>query len=482
MARDYSKLLESEEGSHPLRDTRWAIEYSGIAGVNGPLLFIDGISGASFDELAEIRAPDGSIRLGRVLECSKSFAVIEVFGGTHGLNREQSKVRFRGAPLKVKASRDCLGRIFNPLGESIDSISKPARGKDLDINGAAINPVMRAYPQEFIQTGISSIDGLNTLIRGQKLPIFSCPGLPHEELAAQITRQAKVSNSEDEFVIVFAAMGISHDTGLFFRSSFEETGVLKDVVMLMNYADDPSVERVVAPRTALTIAEYLAFEEDMHVLVIMTDMTSYAEALREVASAKGEIPSRKGYPGYLYSDLASLYERAGRIRGKKGSITQIPIISMPNDDITHPIPDLTGFITEGQIVLGRKQWQGNIYPPVDIFPSLSRLMKDGIGEGMTREDHGTIANQLYSFFAQVKQIEALASVVGEEELTELDKTYLDFGKHFREDFLNQGSWQDRSLEESLDIAWQVASILPRTEFQRVKPEILEKHYPGKSRG
>ena len=476
MARKSKKQAQKKQYERLLGNPGWGVEYKGISGVKGPLIFIDAISSVSFDEVAEVRGPDGQLRLGRVLECTEDCAVIEVFGGTSGLNREDTKVRFQGSPFQIRASREWLGRVFSPLGRPIDGSGLPTSGQLKDINGAAINPVMRAYPQEFIQTGISAIDGLNTLVRGQKLPIFSCPGLPHDELAAQITRQAKVRGQEEEFVIVFAAMGISHDTGHFFRSSFEETGVLKDVVMLLNYADDPSVERIVTPRTALTVAEHLAFDEGMHVLVILTDLTAYCEALREVASAKGEIPSRKGYPGYLYSDLASLYERAGRIRGNKGSITQIPIISMPNDDITHPIPDLTGFITEGQIVLGRPEWQREIYPPVDIFPSLSRLMKDGIGEGLTRSDHQTIANQLYSFFAKVRQIEALASVVGEEELTDLDRTYLVFGERFRNEFLKQGTWEERTIEETLDLAWEIASVLPQSEFQRVTKDVLAERY------
>jgi V/A-type H+-transporting ATPase subunit B len=454
----------------------WGIHYKGISGLKGPLIFIDNIHNVAYDEVAEIHDDDGKIRLGKVLECGHGTAVIQMFGETRGLSRETTAVRFTGSPLTIKASRDWLGRIFNGVGQPIDGNEAPGGLKEYDINGSAINPCMRAYPQEFIQTGISSIDGLNTLVRGQKLPLFSCPGLPHDELAAQITRQAKVGNDEDEFVIIFAAMGISHDTGNYFRKSFEESGVLSDVVMLLNYADDPSVERLVTPRTALTLAEYLAYEEDMHVLVILTDLTSYCEALREVASAKGEIPSRKGYPGYLYSDLSSIYERAGRIKGRKGSITQIPIISMPNDDITHPIPDLTGFITEGQIVLGRKEFQQNLYPPVDIFPSLSRLMKDGIGEGLTRDDHVAISNQLYTLFARVREIEAIADVVGEDELSDLDRIYLVFGNEFKTRFLSQGTYEDRSIEETLDLAWEIASILPQSELQRIEPEMLKKRY------
>jgi len=457
----------------------WGIHYKGISGLKGPLIFINNIHNVAYNELAEIHDGKGNVRLGRVLECGNSSAVLEVFGETRGLSREDTAIRFRGSPLTINASRDWLGRIFNGIGQPIDGGKAPGGSTNLNINGAAINPCMRAYPQEFIQTGISSIDGLNTLVRGQKLPLFSCPGLPHDELAAQITRQATVVNDNEEFVIVFAAMGISHDTGNYFKTSFKESGVLSNVVMLQNFADDPSVERLVTPRTALTIAEYLAYEQDMHVLVILTDLTSYCEALREVASAKGEIPSRKGYPGYLYSDLSSLYERAGRIKGRKGSITQIPIISMPNDDITHPIPDLTGFITEGQIVLGRKEFNDGMYPPINIFPSLSRLMKDGIGEGLTRDDHNPIVNQLYTFFARVREIEAISAVVGEDELSDLDRVYLIFGEHFKTRFLSQQNHENRTIEETLNLAWDIASILPKSEFQRIDIKMLEKRYVQK---
>ncbi len=450
------------------------VEIFGITRIDGPLLFVEGIRDVGYDELVEIRTTAGERRLGKVLECTSETAVIEVFQGTTDLTLESTGVTFTGSPLTIPVSRDLLGRIVDSTARPLDDGPSPL-GEARDINGWAMNPISREYPREFIQTGISSIDVLMTLIRGQKLPIFSCSGLPHERLAAQITRQASVKTDE-EFVVVFAAMGITHDSALFFRENFEKTGVLEKVAMFVNYADDPSIERLITPRAALTLAEHLAFDEGMHVLVILTDMTSYCEALREVASARGEIPSRKGYPGYLYSDLASIYERAGRMKNRKGSITQIPILTMPNDDITHPVPDLTGFITEGQIVLDREIHYSNVYPPINIFPSLSRLMKDGIGEGSTREDHQEIANQLYSFYARVQHTRQMATIIGEDELNELDKRYLAFGEEFEKRFLTQHEEESRTIEESLDLAWELASMLPREEFTRVSRETLEKRY------
>ncbi len=454
-------------------------EYIGLSQVSGPIVIIRGVSDVGYDEMVEVTDPNGNIRIGRVLEVSEDLAVIQVFSGTQGLSVSSTRVRFVGRPLELEVSRDMIGRIFNGLGEPLDGGPKPFSTLRLNINGVPINPTSREYPHDFIQTGISVIDGLNTLVRGQKLPIFSGSGLPHNLLARQIVRQARPggeSAEKEEFVIVFAAMGIKHDDAEFFRHSFEETGTLNNVVMFLNLADDPSIERLITPRCALTTAEYLAFYEGIHVLVILTDITNYAEALREIASAREEVPSRKGYPGYMYSDLASMYERTGRIHGVKGTITQLPILTMPNDDINHPIPDLTGYITEGQLVLNRELNMKGIYPPFNVPRSLSRLMKDGIGKGRTRPDHPNLQSQLYAAYSNVQSVRSLASVIGEEELSEIDKRYLEFGDQFEKRFIGQGEDENRSVEETLDIGWEVISILPKSELQRVTEEEISKHY------
>lgn len=451
-------------------------EYIGVSRVSGPLLFIEEIHGVGFDEVVEIKTRNNETRHGRVLSVSRTAALIEVFEGTGGLTITSTKIKFLGRPMQIPVSIDMLGRVFNGMGIPIDSYPQPISNQYRDINGLPINPIVREYPSDFIQTGISSIDCMNTLVQGQKLPIFSGSGLPHNELAAQVVRQARVLGQNEKFAIVFAAMGIKNDVAQMFRQSFEESGAISHVVMFLNLANDPSIERLVTPRSALTVAEYLAFEQGMHVLVILTDMTNYCEALREIASSKGEIPSRKGYPGYLYSDLASLYERAGKIIGCKGSITQIPILTMPNDDITHPIPDLTGFITEGQIVLDRELAKKGIYPPVNVLPSLSRLMNDGIGAGKTREDHANISNQLYAAYSYVRKVETLASIIGENELSEKDKKYLDFGNAFEERYIKQGIYEERGIEASLDLAWELISLLPRDELIRVTERQIEKYY------
>lgn len=453
-------------------------EYRGLAKINGPLIVVENIDDVGFDEMVEVITPDKRKRRGRVLQVSKDKAVIQVFEGTSGLNTNQTRVKFMHHPMELPLSRDILGRVFNGVGEPLDGGGKIFSEKKYNINGSPINPYARRYPRNYIQTGISAIDGLITLIRGQKLPIFSGNGLPHNQLAAQITRQARLGDESENFAIVFVAMGIKHDEANYFVKSFEESGVLQNVVIFMNLADDPPVERIIAPRVGLTTAEYLAFEEDMHILVIMTDMTSYSEALRELSSRREEVPSRKGYPGYLYSDLASLYERAGMIKNKKGSITQLPILTMPNDDITHPVPDLTGYITEGQIVLKRELDQGGVYPPVNILPSLSRLMKDGIGEGYTRPDHPNISSQLYATYSHVQEVKSLASVIGEDELSEIDQIYLEFGRQFEKKFINQGKDENRSIEETLNLAWEIVSILPKTELDRLSEQEIEEYYRG----
>ncbi len=450
-------------------------EYTGLSKVNGPLVFIEGVKNIGYNEVVEIKYR-GETRFGQVVMIDGETAVIQVFQGTEGLNINETRVKFLGKPMEVKLSEDILGRTFNGIGKPIDSGGELIKGEYRDINGFPINPAARMYPRNFIQTGISSIDGLMTIIRGQKLPIFSGNGLPHNRLAVQITKQAKLTGEEGNFAIVFAAMGIKHDSARYIISSFEETGTVDNVVTFLNLADDPPIERIATPRVALTTAEYLAFERDMHVLVIMTDMTNYCEALRELSTARGEVPSRKGYPGYLYSDLASIYERAGMIHGKKGSITQIPILSMPNDDITHPIPDLTGYITEGQIVLNRELHRKGVYPPVGILLSLSRLMKDGIGEEYTREDHPHLYSQLYAAYSRVQEIRALASIIGEEELIEIDKMYLSFGNAFEMEFLLQGEDENRSIEETLNIGWRVLTHLPEEELTRITKEEIEKYY------
>lgn len=457
-----------------------AIEYMGLKNIDGPLAVIDHLAGASNEELVTMSLPDGSKRLGKVIALEGERAVIQVFEGTSGLSLVNTKTRLMGKPMTMALSREILGRTFDGVGRPIDALGDYYADEIRDVNGSPINPVSRVYPNNFIQTGISSIDCLATLIRGQKLPIFSGDGLPHDDLAVQIARQAKISDEggEDKFAIVFAAMGVKHDIANYFRRSFEESGVLNKVVMFLNLSNDPVVERIITPRAALTAAEYLAFRHDMHVLVILTDMTSYAEALREISSSKGEVPSRKGYPGYLYSDLASLYERAGIIKDAKGSVTQVPILSMPNDDITHPVPDLTGYITEGQIVLGRELNTAGVYPPVSVLPSLSRLMKDGIGDGFTREDHPALSNQLFAAYSKVNDAKSLASVIGEDELSPIDKKYLEFGKAFEARFLTQGIHENRSMSETLDLGWELLSMLPKSELDRVSDEILDKYYKG----
>jgi len=451
-------------------------EYKGLSQINGPLIFIENVGNIGYNEVAEITFRRER-RIGQVVLISDKFAVVQVFQGTEGLNVNETKVKFLGKTLQIKVSKEILGRTFNGIGEPIDGGVNIINGVYQDINGSPINPASRMYPRNFIQTGVSAIDALMTLIRGQKLPIFSGNGLPHNRLAVQIAEQAKIMGEESgNFAIVFAAMGIKHDDAQFVLSSFKESGATKNVVTFLNLADDPTIERIATPRVALTAAEYLAFEKDMHVLVILTDMTNYCEALRELSTSRGEVPSRKGYPGYLYSDLASMYERAGMIRGKKGSVTQIPILSMPNDDITHPIPDLTGYITEGQIVLSRELQRKGIYPPIGILPSLSRLMKDGIGEGYTRADHPHLSSQLFAAYSRVQEVRALASIIGEEELTNIDRRYLKFGDAFEKEFLSQGYNEDRSIEETLDLGWKLLGYLPSSELTRVSEEELKEYY------
>lgn len=451
-------------------------EYQGIQRIVGPLLFIEHIHDVGYNEMVEIKGRQGEERLGMVLETSEGAAVVQVFEGTKGLSLPDTVVKFRGEPLRLSVNREMLGRVFDGLGRPTDGGPNPIAEEYWDVNGVPINPTARTYPTKFIQTGISAIDGMNTLVRGQKLPVFSGSGLPHNRVTAQIVRQAKIVGEDVSFAIVFCAMGVKHDVARFFIDNFQESGVLENVVLFLSLADAPSVERLITPRTALTMAEYLAFRENMHVLVILTDMTNYCEALREVSTIRGEIPSRKSYPGYLYSDLASLYERAGIVENSQGSITQMPILTMPNDDISHPVPDLTGYITEGQIVLERELYQRGIYPPIAGLPSLSRLMKDGIGPGMTREDHAHIASQLFAAYAKVKDVRALASVIGEEELTPLDHTYLKFGEAFEGEFLSQKDDENRSIEETLDLGWRVISILPKEELHRISEEELVKYY------
>ncbi|WZL79548.1 V-type ATP synthase subunit B [Eubacteriales bacterium mix99] len=446
--------------------------------IDGPLILLSGVKDVAYDEMVDINVNNGEeYRKGRVILIDGDKVVIQVFGSTTGFSVRNASARFSGKPLEIPLVPGILGRIFNGIGQPIDGGGELYAGRMGNINGRPMNPVARVYPRNFIQTGISSIDLLLTLIRGQKLPVFSGNGLPHNELAVQIIKQAKIaSESGKDFAVVFAAMGVKHDDAEYFRRSFEQSGVLEKVVMFLNTADDPIVERITTPRCALTAAEYLAFDLGMHILVILTDMTSYCEALREISSSREEVPSRKGYPGYLYSDLASLYERAGMMKGKKGSITQIPILTMPNDDITHPVPDLTGFITEGQIVLSRDLYQSNIYPPVNILPSLSRLMKDGIGKGYTREDHPELADQIFSAYSRVRDVEDLAQVIGEEELSETDRKYMEFGRQFEERFVRQGFQENRDISQTLDLAWELLSILPEEELNRIRPETLEKYY------
>lgn len=456
-----------------------SIEYLGLSEINGPLIVLEGVQDASYEEIVEITVDAKEKKLGRIIEIYDDKAVIQVFEGTDNMSLKNTHTRLTGHPMEISLSPDMLGRTFNGIGQPIDRLGDIVSDIKRNINGLPLNPVTREYPRNYIRTGISAIDGLTTLIRGQKLPIFSGNGLPHDKLAAQIVKQASLGdNSDEKFAIVFAAMGVKYDVAEFFRRTFEESGVSEHVAMFLNLANDPVVERLITPKVALTVAEYLAFECNMHILVILTDMTSFAEAMREVSSSKGEIPSRKGFPGYLYSELATIYERAGIVAGVNGSVTQIPILTMPNDDITHPIPDLTGYITEGQIVLDRILHGQAIYPPISILPSLSRLMKDGIGEGYTREDHQDLANQLFSAYAKVGEARNLASVIGEDELSPIDKKYLAFGKEFENRYIGQGEDENRSIQETLDLGWELLSLLPREELDRINTKLLDKYYKG----
>ncbi|MBL8968190.1 MAG: V-type ATP synthase subunit B, partial [Spirochaetaceae bacterium] len=483
-------------------------EHRGLSRAEGPLVFAARREGAAYGELVAVYGRDGARRLGRVVDASEGVAAVQLFSDNAGLSLDEARIEYLGRPLELRVGEGLLGRVFDGLGRPADGFPEIVSSEKRDVNGRPLNPAARIYPRDFIQTGVSAIDGMNTLIRGQKLPIFSGNGLPHNRLAAQIVRQARIlrrgadpreqgaagpadasaaasdagAGGEEPFAVVFAGMGIKHDVARFFIDSFERSGVLARVVAFLSLADAPSIERLVTPRAALTAAEYLAYELGMHVLVVMTDMTNYCEALREVSAAQGEVPSRKGYPGYLYSDLASLYERAGRIESSPGSITQIPILSMPNDDISHPIPDLTGYITEGQIVLERELFQKGVYPPVAGLPSLSRLMKDGIGPGMTREDHRDLSSQLFAAYARVRNVRNLAAIIGEEELSPLDKRYLRFGERFEADFLAQGEGEDRGVAETLDLGWRMLTLLPREELLRVPTELMERYLPKEPAG
>ena len=450
-------------------------QYSTVKELTGPLMLVENVSGISYEELVEIELANGEKRRGRVLEVTSETALVQLFERATGLGTENTQIRFLGKGIQLDVSEDLVGRVFDGWGRPRDGGAKIIPEKRLDIGGSPINPESRAYPEEFIQTGISAIDGLNTLSRGQKLPIFSGAGLPHIQLAAQIVRQAKVLGKEEEFGIVFAAMGITFEEANFFISNFEASGAMEKTTLFLNLADDPVIERISTPRMALTCAEYLAFDKEMHILVILIDMTNYAEALRELSAARREVPGRRGYPGYLYTDLASIYERAGRIKEKKGSITLIPILSMPDDDKTHPIPDLTGYITEGQIILQRNLHQKGIYPPISVLPSLSRLMDEGIGGGKTREDHRELSNQLYACYAQGLEIRELALVMGEATLSEMDRKYLHFADEFERDFVSQGQNEDRSVEETLNIGWKLLKIIPTPELKRVRDEFIEKY-------
>ncbi len=455
------------------------VEYTKVQEIKGPLLIVEGITRAAFDELVEIETIDGIKRLGKVLEVGQGRAVIQVFEGTSGLSIRGTKARFLGKTMEISVSQELLGRIFDGLGRPIDGLPEPIAEEFRDVNGAPINPERREYPSDFIQTGVSVIDGMLTLVRGQKLPIFSGSGMPHNILAAQIARQATVVGRGEEFAVVFAAIGVQYSEAQYFKRSLEESGALRRSVLFLNLADDPAIERIITPRVALTVAEYLAFDLNMHVLVIITDMTNYAEALREISAAREEVPGRKGYPGYLYTDLATIYERAGRIKNVKGSITQMPILSMPADDITHPIPDLTGYITEGQIVLSRELFRRDIYPPVGVLMSLSRLMKDGVGEGKTRADHMEVSNQLYDAYARAQEVRALSEIVGKAGLTGVDLKYLEFGDAFEQGFLRQAPDENRTLEETMRRAWDVLSTLPENELTKIKEVHIKKHYKQK---
>ena len=453
-----------------------AIEYLGLSEVNGPLVVLEGVKNASYEEIVEFTVDGNEKKLGRIVAVYEDKAVIQVFEGTSSMSLTNTHTRLTGHPMEIGLSEEILGRTFDGIGKPIDRMGPIDAEVRRNVNGLPLNPVTRKYPRNYIHTGISAIDGLTTLIRGQKLPIFSGNGLPHDQLAAQIVQQASLGDSDEKFAIVFAAMGVKYDVAEFFRRTFEESGVSDHVVMFLNLANDPVVERLITPKVALTAAEYLAFEKGMHILVILTDITSFCEAMREVSSSRGEIPSRKGYPGYLYSELATLYERAGIVQGVEGSVTQIPILTMPNDDITHPIPDLTGYITEGQIVLDRQLHGQFISPPISVLPSLSRLMKDGIGEGYTRADHQDVANQLFSCYAKVGDARSLASVIGEDELSPIDKQYLVFGNEFEHEFIGQGMDENRSMEDTLNKAWELLGLLPREELDRVNTKVLDQYY------
>lgn len=452
------------------------VEYTKVSEIRGPLIIIEGVTRSAYDELVEIEIPGEEKRLGKVLEIGQGKAVVEIFEGTSGISIIGTKVKFLGKMMEMPVSAECLGRVFDGLGRPIDGLPEPFGEDFRDVNGMPINPERRDYPIDFIQTGISAIDGLNTLVRGQKLPIFSGAGLPHSMLAAQIARQATVLGQMEEFAVVFAAIGVQHSEARFFRKSLEESGAIKRSTLFLNLADDPAIERIITPRVALTVAEYFAFNLDMHVLVILTDMTNYAEALREISAAREEVPGRKGYPGYLYTDLAMNYERAGRVKNRKGSITQMPILSMPSDDITHPVPDLSGYITEGQLVLGRELFRKDIYPPINVLMSLSRLMKDGIGQGKTREDHADVSGQLYTAYSRSMDLRALAEIIGKAGLSEIDVKYLGFGDVFENKFLKQGYEENRNLEETLSLAWSVLSTLPEAELTKIKESYVKKYH------
>lgn len=456
-------------------------EYKTIREIVGPLMLVEGVEGVKYNEMVEIVAADGAIRRGKVLEINRDKALVQLFEPSQGIQMSSSKARFLGKSMELAVSEDMLGRVFDGIGNPRDGGAPIIPEDRLDVNGQPINPAARDYPDEFIQTGVSAIDGLNTLVRGQKLPVFSVSGLPHAELAAQIARQAKVLNSDSKFAVVFAAVGITFEEADFFISDFRKTGAIERAVLFINLANDPAVERIATPRMALTAAEYLAFEKGMHVLVITTDITNYAEALREVSAARKEVPGRRGYPGYLYTDLATLYERAGRINGKEGSITQIPILTMPEDDKTHPIPDLTGYITEGQLILSRELYKKGVTPPIDVLPSLSRLKDKGIGVGKTREDHADTMNQLFSAYARGKEAKELSTILGEAALTEIDKKYAHFADEFEKKYVSQGFNTNRSIEETLDIGWELLRLLPRNELKRIKDKFLDMYY-DKSEG
>ncbi len=456
--------------------TQGGVQYSKIAEIKGPLVIVDGVENAAFDELVEIETTEGERRLGKVLEVGNGKAVVQVFEGTTGLSVSGTNAKFVGKVMEMPVSEQVLGRVFDGLGRAKDGLPEPVATSFLDINGAPMNPEQREYPKDFIQTGVSVIDGMLTLVRGQKLPIFSGSGMSHNILAAQIARQAAIVGTKDEFAVVFAAIGVQYSEAEYFKRSLEESGALKRSVLFLNLADDPAIERIITPRVALTVAEYLAYDLGMHVLVILTDMTNYAEALREISAAREEVPGRKGYPGYLYTDLSTIYERAGRLKGRKGSVTQMPILTMPSDDITHPIPDLTGYITEGQLVLGRDLFRQGVYPPINILMSLSRIMKDGIGEGSTRADHQEISNQNYDAYSRAQEVRALAGIVGKAGLTPIDLNYMNFGDEFEKKFLSQAVDEDRTIEETLGLQWSAISKLPKNELTKVKDKYVEQYY------